>query len=143
MQPELSQYPIRRTIHTRWADNDQYGHVNNAVYYMYVDTAVNGWLMDATKTDVSQLSSIGIVVSSSCQYMAPVGFPDVLEVGLATSRIGRTSISYHLAVFRQADALLCAQAEFVHVYVDRDSRRPVPIPDVIRQAVSQLPVVSA
>ena len=138
---ERGQFPIAQTIQTRWSDNDQYGHANNAFYYMYLDTAVNGWLMEVTGTDVSKLQSIGVVVSSSCDYIAPVGFPDVLEVGMATSRIGTSSISYSLAVFRQRDELLCARAEFVHVYVDRESRRPVPIPEVIRQAVTQLPTM--
>jgi acyl-CoA thioester hydrolase len=137
--PERSAFPVVRTIPTRWADNDHYGHVNNAVYYLYLDTAVNGWLIEATGTDIRELPEIGIVVSTSCEYLASVGFPDVLEVGLATSRLGRTSVTYRLAVFREQDGLLCARAEFVHVYVDRDSRRPVPIPEVIRQALSTLP----
>jgi len=141
MQASLhrADFPIARTMHTRWADNDQYGHLNNAWYYTYLDTAVNGWLIEATGVDVSTLDSIGLVVSSRCDYLAPAGFPDVLEVGLATARVGTTSITYRLGVCRQADALLCATAQFVHVYVDRHTRRPAPIPEAIADVVRQLP----
>ena len=79
--PERSAFPVVRTIPTRWADNDHYGHVNNAVYYLYLDTAVNGWLIEATGTDIRDMPEIGVVVSSSCNYLTSVGFPDVLEVG--------------------------------------------------------------
>ena len=140
--PVRSDFPIVRIIQTRWSDNDQYGHVNNAVYYLYLDTAVNGWLMEATGTDTRELPDIGIVVSSRCDYLAPAGFPDVLQVGLATSRIGRSSITYRLAVFREPDDVLCALAEFVHVYVDRESRRPSQIPDIVRRVASTLPTLA-
>jgi acyl-CoA thioester hydrolase len=142
MSLERSAFPISRSIQTRWSDNDHYGHVNNAVYYMYLDTAVNGWLMESTGLDTRELPSIGIVVSSRCEYLVPVGFPDRLEVGLATSRVGNSSVTYQLAVFRESDETLCAVAEFVHVYVDRTTRRPVSIPESIRSVVSILPTVS-
>ena len=138
-RPRRSDFPIARTIQTRWSDNDHYGHVNNAVYYLYLDTAVNGWLMDVTGTDVRDLPAIGLVVSSRCDYLVPVSFPDVLDVGLGTARVGGSSITYQLAVFTKTEGTLCALAEFVHVYVDRTTRRPVPIPDVVRRAVSKLP----
>jgi acyl-CoA thioester hydrolase len=142
VNPELSAFPITRSIQTRWSDNDHYGHVNNAVYYMYLDTAVNGWLMEATGLDTRDLSSIGIVVSSRCEYLVPVGFPDRLQVGLATSRVGNSSVTYQLAVFREPDETLCAVAEFIHVYVDRTTRRPTSIPESVRSAVSILPTIS-
>ena len=142
VNPELSAFPIPRSIQTRWSDNDHYGHVNNAVYYMYLDTAVNGWLMEATGLDTRDLSSIGIVVSSRCEYLVPVGFPDRLQVGLATSRVGNSSVTYQLAVFREPDETLCAVAEFIHVYVDRTTRRPTSIPESVRSAVSILPTIS-
>jgi acyl-CoA thioester hydrolase len=142
VNPELSAFPITRSIQTRWSDNDHYGHVNNAVYYMYLDTAVNGWLMEATGLDTRDLSSIGIVVSSRCEYLVPVGFPDRLQVGLATSRVGNSSVTYQLAVFREPDETLCAVAEFIHVYVDRTTRRPTSIPESVRSAVSMLPTIS-
>ncbi len=113
--------------------------MNNAVYYMYLDTAVNGWLMEATGSDVRNLPAIGVVASSRCNYLVPVGFPDVLQVGLATSRVGGSSITYRLAVFREADDVLCALAEFVHVYVDRVTRRPTSIPELVRHSVATLP----
>lgn len=139
MEAARSDFPVLRTIQTRWSDNDHLGHVNNAVYYMYLDTALNGWLMEATGTDTRELSDIAVVASNRCDYLVPAAFPDELQVGLATSRIGRSSITYRLAVFRESDAVLCAMAEFVHVYVNRESRRPSQIPDVIRQVVSALP----
>ena len=142
VNPKLSAFPITRSIQTRWSDNDHYGHVNNAVYYMYLDTAVNGWLMEATGLDTRDLSSIGIVVSSRCEYLVPVGFPDRLQVGLATSRVGNSSVTYQLAVFREPDETLCAVAEFIHVYVDRTTRRPTSIPESVRSAVSILPTIS-
>lgn len=138
---ERSAFPVTRPIQTRWSDNDHYGHVNNAVYYMYLDTAVNGWLMDATGLETRDLSAIGIVVSSRCEYLVPVGFPDQLQVGLATSRVGNSSVTYQLAVFREPDETLCAVAEFVHVYVDRTTRKPASIPESIRSAVSMLPTM--
>ncbi len=139
IHPVRGDFPVVRMIQTRWSDNDHFGHVNNAVYYLYLDTAVNGWLMEATRTDTRDLADIGIVVSTHGDYLAPAGFPDVLQVGLATSRIGRSSITYRLAVFREEDDVLCALAEFVHVYVDRESRRPSQIPQIVRQVVSTLP----
>jgi len=137
-----SAFPITRSIQTRWSDNDHYGHVNNAVYYMYLDTAVNGWLMEATGLDTRDLPSIGIVVSSRCEYLVPVGFPDRLQVGLATSRVGKSSVTYQLAVFSEPSDALCAVAEFVHVYVDRVTRRPTSIPESVRSAVSILPTIT-
>ncbi len=138
---DRSSFPIARPIQTRWSDNDHYGHVNNAVYYMYLDTAVNGWLMEATGSDIRNLPSIGIVVSSRCEYLVPVGFPDLLQVGLATSRVGKSSVTYQLAVFQEPDDVLCARAEFVHVYVDRTTRRPTSIPNTVRSAISSLPTM--
>jgi len=134
-----SDFPVLREIQTRWSDNDHLGHVNNAVYYMYLDTALNGWLMEATGTDTRELPDIAVVASNRCDYLAPAAFPDVLQVGLATTRIGRSSLTYRLGVFRESDAVLCAMAEFAHVYVDRESRRPSQIPAIVRQAVSALP----
>lgn len=129
----------RYTIPTRWNDNDHYGHVNNATYFEYLDTAVNGWLMRETGTDIRDLPAIGIVASVSCDFSREVGFPDILEIGLATERIGTSSITYRLEVYRQGDQDLRAVGRFVHVYVDGVTRRPVPIPDVILAAVQRLP----
>ena len=132
-------YPVKRDIQTRWADNDHYGHVNNVAYYSYFDTAVNGWLIHVVGSDIRNLSAIGIVVSSNCHYVKPVSFPDHLEIGIALRRIGNSSVTYHLAVFRAGDNDICAVGEFVHVYVDTTTRRPVPVPEIILTALSILP----
>jgi acyl-CoA thioester hydrolase len=134
--PTRADFPVLRPMATRWADNDQYGHANNVVFYSWFDTAVNGWLIDVTGTDVARLDSIGVVAETSCRYLAPVGFPDQLVVGLAVERLGSTSVTYRLAVFRADDEQPAALGRFVHVYVDAATRRPVPVPDVVRDAVA-------
>lgn len=96
------QYPVLWPVPTRWADNDHYGHVNNVTYYAYFDTAVNAWLIDATGTDIRDLPAIGIVAETSCRFHASLSFPDRLRVGLRISRLGRSSITYDLAIFREA-----------------------------------------
>lgn len=131
-------FPVLRPQPTRWHDNDHYGHVNNVVYYAFFDTAVNGYLLEATGTDIRELDAIGLVVETGCHYLAPVSFPDHLEVGLAVERLGTSSIVYRLAVFRAGDDAPTAVGRFVHVYVDRDTRKSVPIPSVIRTAVTPL-----
>ncbi len=125
---------------TRWADNDHYGHVNNVTYYSYFDTAVNAWLIHATGTDIRDLPAIGVVAETSCRFHGSLSFPDRLRVGLRITRLGRTSITYGLAIFREdGDALeLAATGTFVHVYVDEQTRKPVEIPAVIRSAATQL-----
>lgn len=129
------------TVPTRWNDNDHYGHVNNATYFEYLDTAVNGWLMRETGLDIRDLPAIGIVANVSCEFYAEVGFPDVLEVHLSTERVGTSSITYVLQIYRTGDPTLRARGRFVHVYVDEHTRRPVPIPDAVKQAVVGLPTV--
>jgi acyl-CoA thioester hydrolase len=124
-------FPILRPQDTRWHDDDTYGHVNNVVYYAYFDTAVNGYL-------IRNLPAIGIVAETACRYLRPVGFPDRLDVGLAVARLGRSSVTYHLAVLRDGEDEPAAVGRFVHVYVDRASRRPVAVPDVLRQVLEPL-----
>lgn len=123
---------------TRWADNDHYGHVNNVVYYAYLDTAVNGTLMSRTGVDTRELSAIGLVAETACRFLAPVGFPDALEVGVSVARLGNASITYRLAVFRADEDSAVAIAHYVHVYVDGVTRRSVTIPPVIRAAMAPL-----
>ncbi|MBH0120484.1 acyl-CoA thioesterase [Rhodococcus sp. CX] len=128
-------------MQTRWADNDHYGHVNNVTYYSYFDSAVNGWLMATTGVDIRELDAIGVVAETSCRYIAELSFPDRLQVGIDVDRLGKRSITYQLAIFREGpDGALtpAATGRFVHVYVDARTRRPVPIPDEIRKAVMQL-----
>ena len=131
----MNRYPIA----TRWNDNDHYGHVNNATYFEYLDTAVKGWLMQSTGLDIRELPAVGIVASVSCEFYREIGFPDVLEVELFTERIGTSSVTYQLDVFRSGDAEVRARGRFVHVYVDATTRRPVPIPAVVGAALAALP----
>lgn len=132
-----SDFPVVYEIATRWNDNDEYGHINNATYFEYLDTAVNGWLMQVVP-GVRELP-LGVVASVSCDFLAEVAFPDVLEIGLATERVGTSSITYRLGVFRAGEPDLKASGRFVHVYVNAQTRRPVPIPTAIREAVASLP----
>jgi acyl-CoA thioester hydrolase len=125
-------------MQTRWMDNDHYGHVNNVAYYSYFDSAVNGYLMEATSCDTRELSAIGIVAETSCRFIKEISFPDVLHIGLRLEKLGNSSVIYELAVFRGADTDASAIGRFVHVYVDSKTRRPVPIPPVIRSALERL-----
>lgn len=136
--PHRKDFPALRSIATRWMDNDHYGHVNNVAYYSFFDTAVNGYLIEATGVDVRNLPAIGIVAESSCRFFSAVCFPDVVHAGLGIERIGARSVVYSIALFRNNDDEACAMGRFVHVYVDRHSRRPIEIPDVIRAVVERL-----
>jgi acyl-CoA thioester hydrolase len=121
-------YRVWRTIGTRWADNDAYGHVNNVVYYGWFDTAVNAWLIDAGLLDVGGGDPIGLVVDTGCRYARPLAFPQQVEVGLALDEMGSSSVRYRLGVFGHGENGAAAEGHFVHVYVDRESRRPAPLP---------------
>ena len=136
--PRRWQFRVLRPIATRWMDNDHYGHVNNVVYYSYFDTAVNGYLIEASGTDVRDLPAIGIVAESGCRFLRAASFPDTLHAGLAVERLGRSSVVYRIALFRNDEETACAVGRFVHVYVDRITRRPVPIPRAIRSVVDGL-----
>jgi acyl-CoA thioester hydrolase len=137
--PTRADFPVLRPQATRWADDDRYGHVNNVVHYSWFDTAVNGELIERLGHDTRELPAIGLVVETGCRYLAPLGFPDQLEVGLAVTRLGTSSISYELAVFRAGEDAPASVGRFVHVYVDRDDqRRTVPVPDAVRAAVAHL-----
>ena len=129
-----------RPLATRWMDNDVYGHVNNVVYYSYFDTVVNGHLIEAGLLDIVGSPAIGLVVETSCIYFESITFPDVLEAGLAVESLGRSSVRYRIGIFKAGADLAAAQGHFVHVYVDRASQRPVPIPDTHRRAFEALQV---
>lgn len=133
-QPTSRDFPVHWPVSTRWADNDMFGHLNNAVYYQLFDTAINGWINTGAGVDPLAIPELGVVAESGCRYLAELAFPDPLVVGLAVTRLGRSSVTYRLGVFRnggQAEPV-AAVGHWVHVYVDRESRRPVPIPDAIR-----------
>jgi len=119
-------------------DNDSYGHVNNVVYYSFFDTAVNRWLIERGLLDVADSAAIGLVVETQCRYASPITFPDRVTAGMRVARLGRSSVRYELALFRNDDALPAATGHFVHVYVDRMSRTSVAIPDTVRQALESL-----
>lgn len=125
-------------ITTRWHDNDIYGHVNNVVYYSYFDSAVNAYLIERGGLDIHEGGVVGFVVSSSCDYFASIAFPDRIEVGLRVGTLGNSSVQYELAIFKQGDEEACAAGRFVHVFVDRESNRPVPIPETLRGALAEL-----
>lgn len=132
-------FPVHWPVLTRWADNDMFGHLNNAVYYQLFDTAINGWIAAHVDIDPVATPELGVVAESGCQFLGELAFPDRLAVGLAVTRLGRSSVTYRLALFRapeigvDAGAVpLAALGHWVHVYVDRSTRRPVPIPDGIR-----------
>ena len=143
-QPPLrSEFPVFRTIGTRWMDNDAYGHINNVVYYSYFDTAVNAFLMESSGVDIRALPQIGVVAETGCTYFSSLSFPQTLEVGLAVERLGERSVIYRLGVFAQGAAQGAALGRFVHVYVDATARTSVPVPEVIRRAVSPLVIRTA
>ncbi|MGX6648861.1 acyl-CoA thioesterase [Maricaulaceae bacterium MS644] len=115
------------SIETRWADNDAYGHVNNVVYYGFFDTAVNRRLAKAGLLDIEHGETIGLVVETGCRYHAPAAFPEALEAGVRVARLGTSSVRYELAIFRAGEDQAVAEGFFVHVYVDRRTRRPKPL----------------
>lgn len=136
--PGRREFPVFRPIGTRWMDNDVYAHVNNVVYYSFFDTAVNGWLLEQGLLDPVNGSQVGLVVETRCQYFSSLSFPDDVTVGLRAARIGRSSVRYALGVFRNQDELASAAGEFVHVYVDRVSRRPSELQPNLRQALETI-----
>jgi acyl-CoA thioester hydrolase len=127
-------------IPTRWMDNDVYGHVNNVHYYSWFDTAVNRFLIERGVLDIHHDATVGFVVETGCQYYAPVVFPDTVHVGLRVAKLGNSSVRYELALYRNDDPLPAASGHFVHVYVDRASNRPVPIPEGTRALLATLQV---
>ena len=117
-----------RSMTTRWADNDAYGHVNNTVYYEWFDTAVNAWMVEQNMLDIADGDPIALVVETGCSFFESLAFPEPVEVGLAVARLGTSSIRYRIGVFAQRAESAAAAGEFVHVVVDRETRRPVQIP---------------
>ena len=138
IQQQRSHYGYWVPLNTRWMDNDVYGHVNNVTYYSYFDTAANDLLVKRGDLDFHRGDTVAFVVASSCQFKQPVAFPDELEIGVRVNQLGTSSVEYGLAVFRKADAQAAAYGSFTHVFVSRESRRPVPIPDNIRVALDPL-----
>lgn len=142
LQHLRNDYRHFQPITTRWHDNDIYGHVNNVVYYSYFDSAVNAYLIERGGLDIHEGEVVGFVVSSSCDYFASIAFPDALEVGLRVGKLGNSSVQYELAIFKAGESQACAAGRFVHVFVDRASNRPTPIPNGLRRALEVLLVVA-
>ena len=126
------------SIVTRWMDNDAYGHVNNVVYYSYFDTVVNEYLIRAGVLDIERSEVIGLVVETQCKYFSELSFPQTVHAGLRVARLGRSSVRYEIGIFADEAPLACAQGHFVHVYVDRRSRRPTPLPAPLRASLERI-----
>ena len=134
----LDSYPHHLTLQTRWADNDVYGHINNSVYYFYFDTVVNRWLIDNGLLEIGKSKTIGLVVGTSCDYFAPMSFPDSITAGLRAAKVGSSSVTYEIGLFRNDETAASAQGSFVHVYVDEKNRRPAPISDTMKEKLGKL-----
>ncbi len=120
-------YKVFRTITTRWADNDIYGHMNNVVHYSLFDTAVNGWLIEAGVLDIHHGEQVGLVVETGCRYFAEMAFPDTVTAGIRIAKLGTSSVTYEIGLFRNDDRQAAAEGRFVHVYVDKASRKPMAV----------------
>lgn len=126
------------SISTRWSDNDAYGHINNAVYYQWFDSAVNQWLVGAGLLDIERGDPIGLVVETGCCYFASLAYPGIVEIGIAVERLGTSSVTYRIGIFGAGNDEPAAEGHFTHVYVRRDSRRPVSVPDDWRTKMEAL-----
>jgi acyl-CoA thioester hydrolase len=125
-------------IPTRWMDNDVYGHVNNVTYYSYFDTVVNEHLVRVAGLDIEAAPAIGIVAETACRFHKALSFPEVVDAGLRVIKLGNSSVTYEIGLFRHGDAEPAATGRFVHVWVDRASRRPTPVPPAVRAALTAL-----
>ncbi|MBU4184281.1 MAG: thioesterase [Burkholderiales bacterium RIFCSPHIGHO2_02_FULL_66_10] len=133
-----SHYRVFRTIGTRWMDNDVYGHVNNVVYYSWFDTAVNGWLIEQGALDIHGGEVIGLVIETQCNYFAPLAFPQTVHAGLRVAHLGSSSVRYEVGLFAEDGEMAAACGHFVHVYVDRRTRRPVPLPTALKTVLETI-----
>ena len=131
-------FPYLHAITTRWDDNDVYGHVNNVRYFGFFDTAINAWLIAEGGLDIERGAVIGVCAESHCAYTAAIAFPDAVTVGLRARHVGSTSVRYELAVFKDDKPDPSATGWFVHVFVDRETRRPVAFPARLRGALERL-----
>jgi acyl-CoA thioester hydrolase len=131
-------YNIFQTIGTRWSDNDVYGHVNNVVYYSWFDTAVNAYLIEQGALDIDQGQTIGLVIETQCNYFAPLAFPQTVEAGLRVAKLGNSSVRYEVGLFARGEPLCAAKGHLIHVYVDRQTRRPVSLPAKLKSVLETL-----
>jgi len=131
-------YPFFTRLTTRWIDNDVYGHINNVVYYSFFDTAVNSYLIERGALDIHAGAVIGLVVETHCNFFAPLQFPQFVEAGVRVARVGSSSVRYEIGLFADEVPNCAASGHFVHVYVDRHTRRPAALPDALLSALAPL-----
>ena len=140
MKPTIKKrqdYAFFLPIQTRWADNDIYGHVNNVTYYSYFDTAANSLLIQHAGFDIYHSPNIGLVVNSSCNFMQELTYPEIIEVAVGISKLGNRSVTYDLAIFKQGQDQAAAQGSFVHVFVERETKKSTPISPEMRSALEK------
>lgn len=133
-----SGYKAFRAIGTRWMDNDAYGHVNNVVYYSWFDTTVNAYLIEQGALDIYHSDTIGLVIETQCNYFSPLAFPQTVDAGIRVARLGSSSVRYEVGLFAQGEELTAAKGHFIHVYVDKANRRPVPLPTQLTSVLEKL-----
>ena len=133
-----SVYRVFRSMTTRWMDNDAYGHANNVIYYSWFDTAVNAYLIEQGVLDIAHGETIGLVVETQCNYFAPLAFPQTVEAGIRVARLGASSVRYEIGLFAQGAPLTAASGHFIHVYVDKATRRPTPLPLNLKTVLERL-----
>lgn len=136
--PKRSDFVAFEEIHSRWMDNDAYGHINNVVYYSFFDTAVNRYLIERKVLDVLKSEAIGFVIETQCKYFSPIAYPDLIHVGLKVTHLGNSSVKYEVAIFKNDDDIASAAGSFVHVYVNRSTNKPTPIPQNVREILTGL-----
>lgn len=138
-QPEpRTAYKAFARITTRWSDNDVYGHVNNVVYYGWFDTVINAWLIEQGALDLHHSQTIGLVVQSHCDYFAPLAFPQLVQAGIRVAHRGKSSVRYEIGLFADGQTISAAQGHFIHVYVDKTSRQPVPLSEAFISVLEQI-----
>ena len=140
---ERDRYRHFLEIPTRWMDNDVYGHVNNVIYYSYFDTVVNGYLISSGSLDIERSPIIGLVVETQCRFFRPIVFPDTVHAGVRVARLGNSSVRYEIGLFRNEERQASAQGHFVHVYVDRATNRPEPLPETLQRILAPLAKVAS
>jgi len=136
--PARSDFVAFEEIHSRWMDNDAYGHINNVVYYSFFDTAVNRYLIERDALNILKSDVIGFVIETQCKYFSPIAYPDMIHVGLKVTHLGNSSAKYEVAIFKNDDDIASAAGSFVHVYVNRSTNKPTPIPQNVREILTGL-----
>ena len=136
--PTRADFVVFEDVQSRWMDNDAYGHINNAVYYSFFDTAVNRYLIDNNVLDIFKSETIGLVIETQCKYFSPIVYPDLVRVGMKVTHLGNSSVKFEVAIFKNDDDIASAAGHFVHVYVDRKSNKSTPIPQNVRTLLEGL-----